>query len=264
MKIGFFQYGVTARNPEANYSHIAGILQNYQCDLLVLPELFTCGYSFANVSEIMPFAEVLTDSKTVKFLQNLAGHLGGNVSGSIPEFSDGKLYNTAILVNADGLVGQQRKVHLPEYEKQFFTGGDSIATWELPNNAKVGMISCFDCWFPQFGSLLKQNGAQIFCNSSGFGGDVTPAILPTRARENQVFIISCNRIGAEMFGNEVEEFCGKSQIISPDGKILDSAGNKEKLAIVDIDLAEIKHPAFGSLICKNFMLEHKKYQINML
>ena len=261
MRLGFLQYPVFWGDPGKNYHYIRCSLQNRQCDLLVLPELFSCGYLFESREEIMPFAENLKESRTVRFLQTIAAAIDGTVTGTIPEWDQGSLYNTAVAVCADGLIGCQRKIHLPTYEKRMFQPGTQITPVDLPGSVRIGMMSCFDCWFPQFGSFLRQQHTRIFCNSASFGGEVTPTILPIRALENQVFVISCNRIGAETYAGERELFCGKSQIISPDGKILAAAENEEKLAMVDVDLAETSHPAFGSLICEDFSVEHRKYQV---
>lgn len=264
MKLGFFQYPVIWGNPAENFSYIRRALRGCRCDLLVLPELFPCGYLFDNAGEIARFAETLEESLAVHFLQSLAGEINGVVTGTIPEYCNGNLYNTAVVAGAEGILGVQRKVHLPEYEKRFFQPGERIAAVEIPGRVRIGMMSCFDCWFPQFGAMLKQQKAGIFCNSASFGGEVTPAILPIRALENQVFVISCNRIGAEKAGGEWETFCGRSQIVSPDGKILAEAGKEEKLAVVEVDPAEGDHPAFGSLICRNFPAEHAKYRVEMV
>jgi predicted amidohydrolase len=90
------------------------------------------------------------------------------------------------------------------------------------------------------------------------------AIIPIRALENQCFVISCNRIGIEMFDGEPESYCGKSQIVNPDGKVLIKADNEEALSIVDIELSEVNNPNFGSLIMKDFVSEHKKYDIKKM
>ncbi len=248
------------RDVEANLNYITQALANVKCDLLVLPELFTCGYAFDNLNELAVCSERLSESRTVDVLSRLAREIAGVITGTIPVEIDNQLFNTAILVGEKGLIGYQNKIHLPEYEKQFFVPGDTIKTFMLPNEVKVGMMSCFDCWFPQFGSLLREQGAQILINSASFGGLVTPTILPIRARENQVFVISCNRIGAEYFGTDLEHYCGRSQIISPDGQILAAAVEDETLTIIEIDLNDCQHPAFGSLICRDFASEHQRYK----
>lgn len=103
----------------------------------------------------------------------------------------------------------------------------------------------------------------VICHSACFGGTITPTIIPIRAMENQCFYISCNRIGAELFNGKPDSYRGESQIVSPDGKILAKAGNKESLIFIKIDLSEVNHPAFGSLVTKNFISEHNKYEINI-
>ena len=263
MKLGFLQYSVIWGNPEKNYERIRSFLRNCRCDLLVLPELFSCGYLFEDARTLLSLAEPLAKSRTIRFLQGMAQQIGGTVTGTFPELGNGTLYNTAVAVHAEGVIGIQRKNHLTEYEKRFFHSGSEIVSAELSDNVRIGMMSCFDCWFPQFGSMLKEQRCQVFCNSASFGGDVTPGFLPIRARENQVFVISCNRIGSERYAGNQEQFCGRSQIISPDGKILEYAGAEEKLAVVDVDLTETKHPAFGSLLCHDFESEHRKYNVTM-
>ena len=89
-------------------------------------------------------------------------------------------------------------------------------------------------------------------------------IIPIRELENQCFYISCNRIGTELFSGEPDSYCGESQIVNPDGKILIKAGNEESFSIIDIALSKVNNPAFGSLITKDFLSEHKKYDITIV
>lgn len=262
MKIGFFQYDVFWRDREANLSYIDSKIKDSKFDLLVLPELFTSGYAFESVEELIPFAENLDESHTVCCLTNMAKKSGGYITGTIPELSEGKLYNTSIIVGPEGLIGAYRKIHLPDYEKRAFVSGNSIISCNC-GGIGVGLTICFDVWFAPLSSDLKLQGVSIICHSACFGGEVTPTIIPIRALENQCFYVSCNRIGTEKFDGEFESYCGKSQIVSPDGKVLAYASNEEMLCFVNIDLSEVDNPAFGSLITKDFMTEHRKYNINI-
>ena len=263
MRVGFFQYAVIWRDIQANLDYIANAIQQEKFDLLVLPEFFTTGYAMDTKEEILPFVEDLNNSKTVKFLARLLAETGnGLITGSLPEVAQGVLYNTAILVNAQGLVSSYRKIHLPDYEKRFFQPGNAAIVYEN-EKARIGLTVCFDCWFPQHTAMLKQQNAEIICHSSCFGGPVTPTIIPIRALENQCFYISCNRIGQEYFEGELEEYRGESQIIDPSGDVLVKASNEELLAFVDIDLSLVNQPEFGSLISKDFPSEHNKYKISL-
>jgi len=260
MKIGFFQYAVISKDRLANLEYIASKIKDESFDLLVLPELFTSGYYFGSKDELLIFAEDFDNSPTIEFLTKLMKNKNGFISGSIPEIYKGKIYNSNILVGCNGLVGFSRKIHLPDYEKNLFSSGDVINVFRC-GKMNIGMITCFDCWFPPLTSKLKMLGTNIICHSSCFGGDTTPKIIPVRALENQVFFISCNRVGSEQFGNEVETYRGNSQIVDPDGNILSKADSNEKLDFVSINIETSNQPLFGSLFKKDFFSEHNKYRI---
>ena len=252
MKIGFFQYDVIWRDRDANLSYISSKIRDSVFDLLVLPELFTSGYAFDTKEELIPFAENLNDSYTVNYLTQLMEKCGGYITGTIPELYKKRLYNTSILVGAEGLVASYRKIHLPDYEKRAFSEGDK-AMFCSSNSVAVGLTICFDVWFAPLISKLRLQGAEIICHSACFGGPVTPTIIPIRALENQCFFISCNRIGMEVLNGEVEAYCGSSQIANPDGKVLIKAGDEEVLSIIDIELSEVNNPNFGNYITKDFI-----------
>lgn len=260
MKVGFLQYAVIHKNVQANLSYIESLLQLEQFDLLVLPELFTCGYAFDIADEILPYVENLKDSYTINHLRQIAKRSNGYITGTIPEIENNKIYNTAIFVGPEGLIFSYRKIHLTDYEKRIFTAGDKINVCRC-KKATVGAMICFDAWFAPLSSKLKELKVDIICQSSCFGGDVTPKIIPIRALENQCFVISCNRIGTELFDGSPEPYRGESQIINPDGEVLVKAKDEELLAFVEIDLTQVNKPAFGSLITSDFYQEHKKYSI---
>ncbi len=262
MKVGFFQYDVISRDRKANLAYITSKLKDQKFDLVVLPELFTSGYAFDDKEELLPLVENLTDSETVAILTELAKNCGGCITGTIPEGLNGRIYNTAILVDSTGLIGYQRKIHLPDYEKRLYASGDAIEVFQY-GETTIGMMVCFDCWFPPISTKLKLQGAEIVCHSACFGGEVTPRILPIRALENQYFIISCNRVGAELFEGVLESYRGESQIVDTDGNTLYKAGNQEELFFVDIDLAAVNKPKFGSLITADFLTEHQKYTVEL-
>ncbi|ERJ58039.1 carbon-nitrogen hydrolase family protein [Sphingobacterium paucimobilis] len=263
MKVGYFQYAVIWRDIEANLNYVASKIDGSTFDLLVLPEFFTTGYAIDKQADILPFAEHLSDSFTVRYLSELLSRTGnGYIVGSIPEVEDGVLYNTSILVGASGLIASYRKIHLPDYEKRFFRSGAEAVVYD-DGDSRIGLTVCFDCWFPQHTSLLKADGVEVICHSACFGGPVTPTIIPIRALENQCFYVSCNRIGEEYFDGELEEYRGESQVVGPDGDILLRAGKEEALDFVEIDLARVDRPAFGSLITKDFRSEHDKYTIQI-
>lgn len=66
-----------------------------------------------------------------------------------------------------------------------------------------------------------------------------------------------------MFDGEPDAYRGESQIVNPDGNVLIKGGKEEQLSIIDVDLSEVNHPAFGSLVMKDFASEHSKYNIEI-
>lgn len=262
MKIGFFQYDVFWRDRDGNLAYIQSKLAKASFDLLVLPELFTLGYAANSREDVLPFAEDLKQSHTVNYLRDIMRDHQAFITGTIPEISGANLYNTAILVGPDGLVASYRKIHLTDYEKRIYQPGNEVISGSC-KETNVGLSICFDAWFAALSSKLKTQDAHIITNSSCFGGEVTPTLFPIRALENQCFVINCNRIGTEYFDGEPESYRGESQIVSPDGKVLFKADNKESLTILDVDLAEVNNPAFGSQILSNFPEQHARYGISV-
>ncbi len=112
MRVGFFQYAVIWRNRDTNLSYIEPRIKDEKFDLLVLPELFTSGYAYDDKEELFPFAEDLSSSPTVEFFTPLMQRCGGYITGSIPELYDCKLYDSSILVGAEGLAASYRKIHV--------------------------------------------------------------------------------------------------------------------------------------------------------
>ena len=262
MRVGFFQYPVISKDRMANLEYIASKIKDESFDLLVLPELFTSGYYFASKDELLEFSEDFDNSPTIEFLTQLMKNKKGLISGTIPEIYKENIYNSNFLVGCDGLVGFSRKIHLPDYEKRFFTSGNTIEVFKC-GKMNIGLITCFDCWFPQLTSKLRILGANIICHSSCFGGKSTPKVVPIRALENQLFIICCNRVGTEQFGDVMETYIGNSQIIDPDGNVLSKADSNEKLDFVSINIETSHQPVYGNFITKDFFSEHNKYSIEI-
>ncbi|MBE9531820.1 MAG: acyltransferase, partial [Proteobacteria bacterium] len=103
--------------------------------------------------------------------------------------------------------------------------------------AKVGMMICFDWLFPEAARTLALKGADIICHPSNLVLPHCPQAMITRCLENRVFAVTANRVGSEArVGKERLTFIGKSQIVSPDGKVLVRASSTRTAArVVEID-----------------------------
>lgn len=145
------------------------------------------------------------------------------------------LYNSAALLGPKGIIGVHHKMHLPLNEKHYFYPGSTseVFTTDL---GKIGLLVCYDCRFPEASRILALKGAEIICsvwNVSGGFGTVTPDMdslkyrAYTRAQENGLFFVACNRSGTQ--GNAF--FTGHSAIASPNGTIIASSTTKDEEVI---------------------------------
>jgi predicted amidohydrolase len=164
----------------------------------------------------------------------------------MPELSEktqATVYNAAVLVGPEGIIGKYRKMYLPTHsvfeEKRYFRPGYQTAAFDT-GLGKIGLIICYDIFFPEVSRLTRLKGAQlIVCISA------SPAIRRTffetltvaRAIENTVFLAYVNLVGIE---NGLQ-FWGGSRLIGPQGKVLAKANyDEEDLVICEVNYADIK------------------------
>lgn len=206
-----------------------------QVELLVLPELCNSGYNFESASQAWETSEELDDSVFVRYLVSLSRRLGCHVVSGINERAGDHLYNSAILVGSEGLIGCYRKLHLFLNEKTLFLPGDlGLPVFDI-GPCRVGMLICFDWIFPEVWRILALRGADVICHPSNL---VLPGLaqraVPIHALVNRVFTITANRIGTE---GELT-FTGLSTIASPAGGLLHQGpAEGEQVAVVDLDIA---------------------------
>jgi predicted amidohydrolase len=235
MKIGFIQFKLVFGDVTANLETMKRHISSADADLLVLPELATTGYAFTSQEELAKIAEPFDRSQSLDTLQEIAvKHSCGLVVG-FAEKSDDGLYNSAALLKPDGERHIYRKVHLFGAENLFFKPGDIPFEVHELNGVKLGMMVCFDWFFPETARVLALKGAQIICHPVNF-------ILPWGQRamvitsiQNRVFVVSANRYGTETRGDYSFTFTGESQITSPGGELLAHAP-KSGDAVVTVDI----------------------------
>ena len=236
MKVGFYQFQPIFGAKEKNLAKVCTRLSKVEADLIVLPELFTTGYLFRDRKELEAMAEPIPDGLTTKVLLNVSKLNKMFIVAGVAEKAGKKIYNSAILVCPNGKIHTYRKIHLFMDEKFLFTPGDkSFPVFDI-GKVKIGMLICFDWVFPEASRILALQGAQIICQPANLILPYAHSVTLSRAIENRVFIILCNRIGEETRGRKHLRFNGMSQIVSISGEILFRAtGNREVLKIIDID-----------------------------
>lgn len=237
MKVGFIQFNPLFGEVDRNIETVDSIIDNIVCDLMVLPELFSTGYTFNSRNEVRKYGETVPHGKTLKFLRKVADEKKMAVVGGFVEKEGDKLFNSSMLALRDGSYFIYRKKHLFFKEKEYFdTSNEHFEIFTVGNGIKIGLIICFDWIFPESIRELAISGAQIICHSANLVMPYCQDAMITRALENRIFIITSNRTGIERRKDEENRFTGMSQIISPQGRILVRANEKNTISeVVDID-----------------------------
>ena len=256
MRAGFYQSDVTPGDKASNLERLSGALGGASFDLVVLTELFACGYLFASRAEAAALAEPVPGGPTTRALADLSRAKQGFLVGSLLEADGDRLYNTAVVTGPHGYVGRHRKAHLPDLERRIFDAGDEAPPLFDLGGVRIGVLVCFESWFPEPCRRLALDGADILCHPANFGGTMTPAVIRTRAIENMVFTITANRVGSESVRELTAGFRGESLIVDPEGSILLQAGGGERLGLVDIDPSRARRKS--SAVCSDLLGEIRR------
>jgi predicted amidohydrolase len=240
MKVAGVQMDVMLGQVETN---LARIIQRFSetrrrgAELTVFPECAVTGYCFASIDEALPLAESIPGPATERIAATCAEQGGFAVFGMLE--SVGKnVFNAAVLVGPQGLVGSYRKVHLP------FLGADMFTTYgDLPfavhqaGELKVGMNICYDSAFPESSRMLTLLDADLIALPTNWppGAEcIAEHAINTRAMENGVYYIAVNRVGTEAGIT----FIGRSRICGPRGETLAvGSATDEEILYADVDPA---------------------------
>lgn len=236
MRIGFFQFSPQFGRPGDNLDALVDAVVRSRADLIVAPELALSGYLFTNKGEVERLAEDVPGPATDRLVE-AAAKADCHVAIGMAERSGELFYNSAVLLGPRGVLGVYRKVHLFFEEKLYFTPGDLGFPLFDVRGVKVGLLVCFDHFFPEAARTLALQGAQIICHPSNL---VLPEYgqLTTRVRsvENRVFWILANRFGTEKRGGKSLTYSGCSQITAENGEILTRApAEGDSLTVVEVD-----------------------------
>lgn len=205
-------------------------------DLLVLPELWSCGYDYPGLAAHA--------ARTPDVLETLCQTARKNdliIAGSLPEADAEGIYNTLYVVNSKGEVaGEYRKTHLFSLigENRHFRAGSRAMVCDTAAG-RIGLMLCFDLRFPELCRSLALQDAQIVIVPAQWPAARIhhwDTLLRARAIENQLFVIGANRYGAD----EDLIFTGHSGMISPAGDVLAFSAGPDTLITAALDLSEIE------------------------
>lgn len=220
MNVAMVQLAPVFGEVEGNLRAIEEACTNLSADLVVLPELCTTGYQFRDRKELLELAEQ-AGGRSLKRLSGVAAACGGHLVAGFAEKKSDLVFNSAALVGPEGVVGVYRKIHLFSEEKRLFEPGDRGFPVFRVGGVPVGIMVCFDWIFPESARSLAMGGAWVIAHTANLVLPFCQDALITRALENRVFIISCNRTGQEeRIAGQKYQFTGRSRLVGPDGKVL--------------------------------------------
>jgi predicted amidohydrolase len=212
-------------------------------DLIIFPELSLTGYVVRD--QIYELAETIP-GPSCKIIEEIARKTKSYIIFGMPELSErtqATIHNTAAFVGPEGFIGKYRKMHLPTHsvfeEKRYFRPGYQTTVFDTALG-RIGLIICYDIFFPELSRLTRLKGAQlIVCISAS--PSTRRAFFETltiaRAMENAAFLAYVNLVGIE----DGLQFWGGSRMVGPSGKVLAQAKyDEEDFVICDINYSDIR------------------------
>ncbi|WP_421921204.1 carbon-nitrogen hydrolase family protein [Marinifilum sp.] len=223
---------------DANLHRAKGIIDQLEAvDLIVLPELFTCGYSRETFNELTHLAEEV-DGAGFRFFSKIAKEKNCYICYGFPHKKNENYYISQAVINPNGEIACiYSKQHMAQFgnsmEKEYFQRGDQTVSFEI-NGLKIGMIICYDMRFPELTrSLAFDHNIDFLLHPVAFYKDNSfPSwhhFVITRALENQIYMLSLNRAGDE-YGKSI--FCPPWIDYNTSPTILKE---KEEVMIAEID-----------------------------
>jgi N-carbamoylputrescine amidase len=260
--LGLLQHAC-GTNPAANLKKTLALAEQAAkrgANIICTQELFRSQYFCqAEKHDYFGLAEPIPGPSTQAF-QRLAKKHGVVVIASLFEKRASGLYhNTAVIIDADGsLLGVYRKMHIPDdplyYEKFYFTPGDTgFKAWDT-KFGKIGVLICWDQWYPEGARLTAMQGAEILFYPTAIGWHPSEkqeygvnqhgaweTIQRSHAVANGCYVAAINRIGVERpEGGDGIEFWGQSFVAGTSGQILAKASvDREEVMLVSIDLGKV-------------------------
>ena len=264
IKLGLIQTDVLA-NPDANLKKTIALVERAAksgAKIICTQELFRSQY-FCQSENHANFllAEKIPGPSTDAFQKLAKKHKVVIIASLFEKRASGVYHNTAAIIDADGsLLGIYRKMHIPDdplfYEKFYFTPGDlGFKAWQT-KYAKIGVLICWDQWYPEAARLTAMQGAEILFYPTAIGWhpgekqeygerqhSAWETIQRSHAVANGCYVASVNRIGHEIIkgvGGDGLEFWGQSFVAGTSGELIAKASaNQEEILIVPVDLANV-------------------------
>ena len=230
--------------------------------LVLLQELHNGAYFCQHESvDEFDLAEPIPGPSTERLGKLAKQHGVVLVSSLFEKRATGLYHNTAVVFDADGsIAGKYRKMHIPDdpgfYEKFYFTPGDLGFNPIDTSVGRLGVLVCWDQWYPEGARLMALAGAELLLYPTAIGWDPDDAqdeknrqrdawVLSHRghAVANGLPVLSCNRVGHEQSPMDASgiDFWGNSHVLGPQGEFIAEAGTDPTILLAEVDMQRSEH-----------------------
>jgi predicted amidohydrolase len=243
--VAVVQLGPVIGDVEGNQHRVRAAVGRAGAQVVVVPELATSGYVFADADEARACARPAADALAPWV--EVAGETGAIVAGGFAELGDdGRVYNAAALVDGRGVLAVYRKLHLWDREQLWFAPGQEFPPVVDTPLGRLGLCVCYDVEFPEISRGLALRGAELVCVPTNWPDEGRPAgerpmevvRVMAAASINRLFIAAADRTGVE----RGVDWVGASAIVSPGGWLLagPATSGRETMLRARCDLAEAR------------------------
>ncbi|MFD0694767.1 carbon-nitrogen family hydrolase [Paenibacillus sp. GCM10027628] len=242
LNIALIQMDIAIGEPDANYTRLEALLNeavsaDVKPDVIVFPEMWNTGYALTEIHDLAD----RDGTRTKAFLNEFARKHNVNIiGGSIADKRGDQVLNTVYAFDRQGReIAEYSKIHLFRLmdEEKFLQSGDQLGRFEL-EGVPAGAMICYDIRFPELARKLALDGARILFVPAEWPHPRLHhwrTLLMARAIENQMYVVSCNRVGT----SSTTDFFGHSMVIDPWGEVLVEGDESETILRATIDLSEV-------------------------
>lgn len=241
--IALLQMDICIGDPEANYAKLEQMLEEAvnggtKPDVILFPEMWNTGYALEQLEQLADVEGQRTEELLSAFSRK---HSVNIIGGSVAEKKQDGFYNTTFAYDRTGKrIGSYSKMHLFRLmdEEKFLKSGDQLGKLTI-DGVEAGTMICYDIRFPELARKLALGGAQVLFVPAEWPHPRLAhwrTLLMARAIENQMFVISCNRVGI----SGTTSFFGHSMIIDPWGEVLAEGDESEQIIRASIPMSLVK------------------------